>query len=149
MDPLSATGSVVAIIQLATKIVSVCTDYVRDVQDAPKDLRNIIIEVGSVNCILEVIELLNSQATSFGDSAILRQLKALDGPLKECEQTLFHLDSLFPAVVEHSTGGKRRRILHPLTRLAWPLKAPRARELLSKIGWLKATISLSLTTETA
>src|SRR5947207_15459973 len=106
MDPLSVTSSVIAVIQLATKIISICQDYVVNVLVAPNDLRNIIIEVGSVNCILDVIKLLESQPSHGCDSAILTQLKAPDGPLKACEQALSDLDMLIPPPVERSANGK-------------------------------------------
>jgi hypothetical protein len=46
MDPLSLAASVIAIIQLADRIISVCKDYVTTVKDAPNDLRAIL------NCTL-------------------------------------------------------------------------------------------------
>ena len=57
MDPLSLTAGVIAIIQLADRIISVCRDYVTTVKDAPNDLRTIFIEVGSVKCVFELLEL--------------------------------------------------------------------------------------------
>jgi hypothetical protein len=114
MDPLSATSSVIAVIQLATKIISICQDYVANVQDAPTDLRNIIIEVGSVNCVFGVIKLLEPPTGLGCDSMILTQLKAPGGPLKACEQALSDLDMLIPPPKERSANGKRAKF-HPLT----------------------------------
>jgi Fungal N-terminal domain of STAND proteins len=147
MDPLSITSGVIAVIQLATQIISVCQDYITNVQDAPTDLRNIIIEVGSINSVLGVIKLLESQTCHGRDSMILTQLKAPNGALSACEQTLLDLDALIPPLIGHSTNGKRYKIA-PLDRLAWPLKVSKARKLLEKIGQLKSTISLALTVDT-
>jgi hypothetical protein len=59
MDPLSLTAGVIAIIQMADKIISVCKDYVTAVKDAPKDLPKdlwtIMFEVASLKCIVEVL----------------------------------------------------------------------------------------------
>jgi hypothetical protein len=147
MDPLSITSGVIAVIQLATQIISVCQDYITNVQDAPTDLRSIIIEVGSINSVLGVIKLLESQTCHGRDSMILTQLKAPNGELSACEQTLLDLDALIPPLIGHSTNGKPYKIA-PLDRLAWPLKVSKARKLLEKIGQLKSTISLALTVDT-
>jgi len=36
MDPISLTASVIAMIQLAEQIISVCTDYIISIKDAPR-----------------------------------------------------------------------------------------------------------------
>jgi hypothetical protein len=147
MDPLSLTAGVIAIIQMADKIISVCKDYVTTVKDAPKDLRTIMFEVGSLKCVVEVLELLLSQETCGDASNILRRLNCSDGALEGCKKSLRDLESLFPAPKESATDGKRQKLLCSLTRLAWPFKADKARKLLDDIGRHKITISLSLTTE--
>ncbi len=55
MEPLSITASVIAIIQISTKIISICSDYIRNVKDAPSDLQKIVIEVGAVRGIFEAL----------------------------------------------------------------------------------------------
>jgi hypothetical protein len=71
MDLLSITASVIAITQIADKIVSVCKGYINTVKDAPKDLRSIVIEVGSLKCVLEVLQLWLSGQNG-GHSEILK-----------------------------------------------------------------------------
>jgi hypothetical protein len=58
MDPLSITASVIAIIQISTKIVSICADYIRYVKDAPSDLRKIMLEAAAAKGIFEALSLL-------------------------------------------------------------------------------------------
>ena len=149
MDPLSLTASVIAIIQLADRIISVCKEYVTTVKDAPNDLRVIIIEAGSVKCVLELLELLIPRGDNDNISVILEKLRTSHGPIEGCKQALTALDSLFPVEVECLARGKRRKILRSLKDLAWPFKEGKARRLLGDIGRHKATISLALTTETA
>jgi hypothetical protein len=60
---MEVAASVIAIIQMAKTIGSVCGSYISRYKDAPKDLRSIIIEVGSVKSVLEVLQLLHSQGT--------------------------------------------------------------------------------------
>jgi hypothetical protein len=54
MDPPSLAAGVIAIIQLADKIISARKGYVPRAKDAPNDLWVIIIEAGSVKCVLEL-----------------------------------------------------------------------------------------------
>jgi Fungal N-terminal domain of STAND proteins len=148
MDPLSITSGVIAIIQIANTVISVCKDYVTSVTDAPKDLRTILIEVGSIKCVLETLELLVSKDDDGGISIILQRLQSSDGPLEGCKQALTALNQLLPAAAERRADGKRRKALLSLTSLAWPLKESKACKLLEDIGRHKTTISLALVTET-
>jgi hypothetical protein len=145
MDPLSITAGVIAIIQIADRIISVCKDYITAVKDAPNDLRTILIEVGSVKSLLEVTELLILKRTHGNNSV----LESSEGPLRGCEEALKALEKMFPMQVDRSATGKRRKVVVSLTNLAWPFKEGKARKLLEDIGRHKATLSLALTTETA
>jgi hypothetical protein len=147
MDPFSITSGVIAIIQIASAVISICKDYITTVTDAPKDLRTILIEVGSIKCVLETLELLVSKDDG-ATSIILQNLQTSDGPLEGCKQALMALNQLLPAAAECPTDGKRRKLLLSLTNLAWPLKESKARKLLEDIGRHKTTISLALTIET-
>jgi hypothetical protein len=147
MDPLSITSGAIAIIQIASSVISLCKDYISSVADAPKDLRTILIEVGSIKCVLETLELLISRGCDDGISIILQKLQSPDGALEGCKQALTALHQLFPAA-QRCTDGKRRKVVLSLASLAWPLKESKARKLLEDIGRHKATISLALVTET-
>ena len=57
MEVVAAVASIVAIVQIAESIISTCKAYIRDVKDAPSDFRTILIEVGSLKCVLEALEL--------------------------------------------------------------------------------------------
>jgi hypothetical protein len=149
MDPLSIIASSIAIIQVADRLVSICKSYLKSVKDAPNDLRIIIIEVGSVRCILELIrDLVPEDSEDNNDMSFrLQNLRGEDGPVEGCKKALIALSSLVPDPAVQSTHQKRRK-LFSLTTLAWPLKEGKARKLLQDIGRYKATMSLALTTET-
>jgi hypothetical protein len=148
MDPLSITASVFAIIQIADRVISVCKDYVTTVKDAPSDLRTIMIEVGSVKCVLEVLKLLISEGSGDDHSIVLLKLGSSDGPLEGCKRAFTALEKLFPSPADYPANGKRRKVAASLANLAWPFKKDKARSLLEDIGRHKDTISLGLTTET-
>ncbi len=44
-------------VQISDRIITVCKAYIKGVKDAQADLRHILLEVGSLNCVLEVLEL--------------------------------------------------------------------------------------------
>lgn len=151
MDPLSITSGVIAIIQISTGIVSVCLDYVRDVKDAPSDLRKIMLEVAAVKGIFEALSLL--LAPTEGDHSGSSQQKDnersysfLRDPIARCARELKALDALFPKAESRSSDGKRRKCIVSLSSLAWPLKSHRAKKHLDDISQYKATINLALTT---
>jgi hypothetical protein len=145
MDPLSLTASVITIIQLSERIISTCKDYITTIQDAPRDLRAIAIEVGGVKNALELVELLKENHTDA--TGLLQKLQGPNGPLEGCREALRSLDSLLPVAECNLESGKRRKTLVNLKSLAWPLKKNRVQKILEDIGRYKATISLALTAE--
>jgi hypothetical protein len=147
MDPVSLTASFVAMVQIADSIMSICKGYITSVKDAPRDLRAIMIEVGSVKSVLEVFESL-IEGHGHDVSSILQKLKGSSGPLEGCREALAALESLFPTAAQSKpTNSKRKKILLSLENLAWPFKESRARKTLEDLGRYKSAISLALTTE--
>ena len=117
MDPLSAAASVIAVVQIADRIVALCKAYITGVNDAPMELRAILIEVGSVKCVLEVLELLDP-AQKLGEGVEL--LRKLQMPIEGCREALKSLEELFPPQSTSLVNGKRQRIALSLMTLAWP-----------------------------
>lgn len=70
MDPLSITASVIAVIGLAGKIISLCQGYVNTMKGAPSDLRTIMVETGSLKSVVRSLEFLLS---SWGPGDLLCQ----------------------------------------------------------------------------
>jgi hypothetical protein len=151
MDPLSAAASVIAVVQIADRIIDLCRAYITGVKDAPAELRAILIEVGSVKCVLEVIELLDTSGEAEIAFQGVKTLEKLQGPLEGCKEALNALEGLFPPQSESAATGKRKRkrLALSLTTLAWPFKREKALKFLEEIGRHKSTIALGLTTEAA
>jgi len=143
---MEVAASVIAIIQIAKTVGGICGSYIRQYHDAPKDLRSILIEVGSIKAVLEVIQLLHVQ-TAKSNSPLLHQIAETDGPLTACRDILHELLSLFPKQEVMMNGG-RKFVLGPLERLRWSTKANEVRRLLTDLGKLKSTLSLMLTSDT-
>jgi len=146
MDPLSAIASVIAVVQIADRIATLCKTYITGVHDAPADLRAVLIEIGSVKCALEVIELLDLSGT--GDDKV-KILEKLRGPLEGCREALMSLEALFPPLSPLPAKGKRERLALSLSSLAWPFKREKALKLLGEISRYKSTIIIGFTAEGA
>lgn len=113
MDPLSAVASVIAVLQISKRIVSICKEYVAVVKDVPSDLRRILIEVGSVKLAFEVVEILASRDDDDEQRHLLSKLKGKDGPIEGCRWALAELEQLFPKTIDTSNSGKRQKLACP------------------------------------
>jgi hypothetical protein len=141
MDPLSITVSVVTLIGLAEKVITRCKTYISVVKDAPNDLCNILIEVGSVKCTLETLEMRRML------SPALWGVGNADGPLEGCDRALKALIELLPTEADRVGKRKRSKFTPSYAELAWPFKEGKARKILEDLGRHKATIVLILTTD--
>jgi hypothetical protein len=52
-EAIALASSIIAVVQLADGIASVCKSLIETVQDYPRDLRLIFIETGSLKVILK------------------------------------------------------------------------------------------------
>ncbi|KAL8791173.1 MAG: hypothetical protein Q9195_006012 [Heterodermia aff. obscurata] len=148
-EVLAVGASVIAIIQVADRIIGTCKSYISSVRDAPSDLRTILLEISALKTVVENIKFLNS-CDSHG-SPILDRLCGADGPIEGCLLSVNELAGLFPpdhAHMSEQSQSKRTKIKSTLVSLAWPLKETKARKLLDDILRYKSTITLALTTDT-
>ena len=137
----------IAIIQIADRIISVCKFYIETARDAPSDLRVILVETSALKTILENLNFLT--ACDGPDSTAARCISGADGPIEGCLRTVAELEKLFPSDSVRTggqTSSKKRKIKSVLMALAWPLKESKAGKLLDEMMRYKATISLALTT---
>ena len=81
MEVVGAAASVIAIVQIAESVIKLCKAYITGVQDTPTDLRVILIEVGSIKCVLETLDLMRSSANGNSWAELLRTLQGPDGQL--------------------------------------------------------------------
>jgi len=69
-DPLSITASIAGLITLAQTLIPLLSNFVQDVQEYPKEFREVVEEVrglcGILHAIRPVIERLETQTTSPG-----------------------------------------------------------------------------------
>lgn len=148
-EAVAVAASVIAIIQVADRIIGACKTYISSVRDAPSDLRVILLEISALKPVFENLKFLNSCHSPC--SPMFDSLCGVDGPVEGCLSSVNELAALFPPDNAHIAGqgqSKRRKIKHNLVSLAWPLKQTKARKLLDDILRYKSTITLVLTTDT-
>ena len=142
-------ASVIAIVQVADRIIGACKSYISSVRDAPSDLRAILVEISALKTVLENLTFLNSCDTPC--SPMFNNLCGTDGPIEACLLSVNELAGLFPpdeTDIQGQGQSKRRKIKSTMVALAWPLKETKARKLLDDILRYKSTITLALTTDT-
>jgi len=79
---IAVRASVIAIIQIADRIVRLCKFYIEAVRDAPSNLRVILLETSTLKTIFENLQFL--MACSSKASATVRSLAGQDGLIKGC-----------------------------------------------------------------
>jgi hypothetical protein len=147
-EVVALASSVIAIIQIADRVVELCKFYIETAHDAPSDLRAILIETSTIKTILENLQFLIS--CNGGISTTPNGLSHIVGPIKGCRSAITEMEKLFPSDYAQGTSekkNKRQKVKTTLTALAWPLKERKARKLLEKMIQYKTTINLVLTTE--
>lgn len=150
MEPFSLAASVITVIQLSERVISLCKRYVTSMKDAPKDLRIIMMEAGSVKSVVSNLDFFMSTWATGDMLDILRGLEGPEGPIEGCRKALVALEKLFPSeVASNATDTKRGATKISYAKLAWPFKEEKARKILDDIVRCKGTISLALTTDTA
>ena len=146
-EAVAIGASVIAIVQIADRIIGVCKYFIGSAHDAPSGLRAILLEVSALKTVLENLNFMiecNSATTT-----MISSLCEADGLIDGCLRSLQELGSLFPpdsVPLKGKGQSKRRKIKSTLTSLAWPLKETKAKKLLDDIMGYMSTITLTLTT---
>jgi len=145
-EAISLVANVLAVIQLAERVASICKFYIGEADDYPKDLRLIYVEIASLKVIFEGLSFLNPGSDQ-EEAAALKALQGKNGPIQGCKQAVEELGKLLPPVpLDPSVSGRLRKekLKMALASLAWPLKASTAQQLLEEINQYKATISVAM-----
>jgi hypothetical protein len=145
MDPISITGTIIAVLQITTSVISVCYDYRSGVESASREVIQITNELNSLREVLEsllrVVE--KSQSDNSKDGSRLATFEALieeGGSLMTCKTELERLKSK----LEPEKGWRQMR-----SRLVWPLKEGEIKKTLDGLERLKGTIGLALSADQA
>ena len=135
-DPLSITGLVLALVDVATKIIN----CVGTIKDAPDDIKLLLCEVTSFKIILE----------SIPTESCWSLLKGKGPVLEACDRCLSALIELIPEQFLKASdgGGSKINKRHlAVTRLSWLLKESKAKKTLAELAQHKSTLLLVLSSD--
>lgn len=138
-DPLSITASIIAVIQITGKVISLCYDYRASLKNAPKEIKQLTDEIVSLRDILEhVLKLVEAEDEASTQLSVLKVLTKADGLLLKCRTEMTALDNdLKPA-----TG-----IRGAVRSLKWPFAKAETEKRVERLGWLKSSLTLALATD--
>src|ERR1700753_2522055 len=122
MEAVAIAANIIAVIQVADRVISLCKFYLELVRDAPSDIRVILIETSSLKTIVDNIQFLASNG--YGPTT-LNTLAGNDGPIEGCRKALGQLSGLLSPEPAQETSGdrsKKRKVKAALTALGWAFK---------------------------
>jgi hypothetical protein len=133
MDPLSTTGSAIAVIQLVDRILSLCCSYALAVKDAKGEIDRLYSEVTALHEVLKSVRALQERRDTTNQPA----LNMLATHIAECSSQLVDIQTrLDPA---HQTTNQLR-----MRSLKWPFKSKDVNDIIAKLERHKTTINLAL-----
>lgn len=139
MDGLSGVASVIAVVDMAAKVASLCFQYSVEVKHAKGDIERLHRKVNDTKNVLEKLQqLLDKQGTSHLSTA-----NTLLDSLQRCSQELKELEATLEANLEPS--GHRKAIRRfGFRALKWPLMSKEVEKTVQNLEKYGHTFSLAL-----
>jgi hypothetical protein len=134
MAGIGEAASIIAVIDLAAKVGSLCFQYSREVVGARKDIANLQGQLGSLQDILGKVQ----QLLQKPDSARFSALPTISCALDDCVDQLKVLQ-------KRLDPGKTRKILSRsgFRALKWPFESKDVENIVTRLERYKQTISLA------
>ncbi|GKZ82270.1 hypothetical protein AnigIFM56816_007078 [Aspergillus niger] len=130
VDPIGIVGTLMGIVQVCGKLMSVCYEYRMGVRDAPKDISRILDEVVSIGSIAQqLVKVIESDG-----APSLQAMCGDDGTLRRC---FVELQDLRASLKLGKASSSRRA-------LAWPLPRADAEKRLQVLATINSTLQLAL-----
>ena len=147
MDPLSITASIVAVLQAANFIISVCYEYKALVTGLPSVLTQTITEIRDLRRVLEDLDNIADGEQQTSSATETKQSLAIicrpsDGPVATCLQELQLLQGIIRLKVPDESISKRRPFLQAVQ---WQFKEKDVKRSLERIERCKSTLALAIT----
>lgn len=132
MDPLSITASIIAVLDVASKIILTCYKYGFAFRNASKVLSRIFEEVKSIRDVLEMLQPLGIKVESAHSSAQTRLPTLKKEPLDMCLEELKALEQMLTIPSLNEQPGPARKAL--IQTLCLTLKEKDIEKNLAAIG---------------
>lgn len=134
MDP----GTIIAVVQISAKLVTVCHEYILGVKNAPREISRILDEVTSVRNVVEQLIKSVDLTGNTPSSSYLSDLNRPDGPFKKCLAELTDLDN-------NINPARNSRLLS--SKWTWPLRQRETEARLAALATIKSSLQLALTAD--
>lgn len=132
MDPLSFTASVIAVLQLSSKVVG----YLTDVNDASKERAKCAVEASNIHSLLLNLRFrLEEGSADASWYTAIRALAVENGPLDQFKQALELLQTKMT---------DRGRVKKAREALLWKFKKEEVADILNRMERLKSTVEIAL-----
>lgn len=153
-------ASVIAVLQAANAIISVCYDFKAILRDgAPWGLSQVLGEILDLRSVLESLvrltEASSEKLTSSSSSSFVANQRRPPfellcepgrGPLVACARELKALDVLITSNFDGRSGSKRRALMQAV---GWQIKEKEVRMALERVSRCKTTLVLAMTVDQA
>ena len=153
MDPLSATVSVIAVLQAANSVISICYDFRAAIKDHPWAMTRITNSINELRIILGRLEQvaneseLKSNDTSSTRHSALEVLCQDGGAISNCYEELRALEQKLGSGGWAINKGIRRRAF--IQSIGWQFKGKEAEDMLKRLDGHKTTLNLAITMDQA
>ena len=148
MEALSVTANIIAVLQAANTIISICCDYSAAIKGASWELPKVTKEVRSLRDVLELLAALAKRAENADPSAdatlpaLIQMCNSDTGPLAMCNDELESLKKkLEPPKWTGPATSKRTALMQTLS---WPLKEGETKKMLRNMERYKTTLNTAL-----
>ena len=135
MDGVSAAASVVALVEISAKVVSLCAEYYSHVKNAKKDIDRFRLEV---EALIKVLRNLHQLAQKPG-AAKLFTSNTLDESINLCLSDLRH----FKKKLEPGKGRKAMN-RYGVRALKWPFESKELEKAIGVLERYKSTFNTAL-----
>jgi hypothetical protein len=144
IEPIGLVGTLIAIVQISGKLVSLCYDHHNGVKAAPREILQCLGEVIDVRNVVETLLKIAGTDTN-ADLPTLQSMNEPASPLRQCLTELLNLKALLkPDKTSTDTNSKLNS-----TNLLWPLRRTEVKKCLDAIARIKATLQLAVSADNA
>ena len=134
-DPLSVTTSIITVLQLASSVAA----YLRDVKDASKDCKKLVLEISCTRGILATLsDTISDVEDSDAWALTIKTLAEPDGPLTNLQTLLKQLEAKLSKCAS-ATGFKKSS-----RSLLWPFSSKKTEEAVRAVERQKSLLILAL-----
>jgi hypothetical protein len=137
MEALAGVASIIAVVQIADSVVTLCGKYVKDVKNAKRDIERLRAEVGDLQNVLRRVDEVakNGVMKLYTSDSVVEEL---DITVKGCQSTLLELN------VKLEPPKRDSLITRFRDRAKWPFTSEEIDHTIETLNRHKITISLAL-----